>query len=341
MIRRQILALLPFGLALTLLLSLGGCGRPHAWGDTNSLIVGADDVLWEEIQEEVEEALEPRAFTVRNERIFNLSQSSPRESRWARLREFRQVLLIGSESDPWIATALDRARAVPTERPALVQAHDVWARGQLVTIFLVSADAPAEGARALLPEARALLLEQFRDYSRRRMFASGADTVGRDTLARTAGFSILLPRVYVAGRSENVLVFRNDFPDPSELIRSVLVTWREVGTTPVSAEAALDWREEVAQRFYDPPPVTERERIESGEVEVGGAAGVEVRGAWSSPPDAWPAGGPFITRIVRCPGQNRDYLLDSWVYAPGRDKYEYLVQLETILDTFDCRHPLG
>lgn len=330
----------PLCLVLGLALFAAGCNRTQAWGEANSLIVGAPDPLWDDLQDDVEQALEPRAFTVRNERIFNLTQNSPHDARWRRLREFRQVLLIGSDTDPWVATAIERARELPAERPALVQVHDVWARGQLVTIFLVAAGAEQEGVRALLPQARALLLEQYHEYVQRRMYASGADTLARDTLARTAGFSLLLPRVYVAGRTGNVLVFRNDFPDPSELIRSVLVSWRPRGEVAPEVDEALAWREEVAQRFYDPPPVTERE-VRSRRVEVGGGAGIEIQGTWSSPPDAWPAGGPFITRVLDCPAQDRVYLLDSWLYAPGRDKYEYLVQLQTILDSFDCRRPLG
>jgi hypothetical protein len=327
-------------LGAALLLSAGACDRPQAWGEANSLIVGMTEPLWAELQEDFEEALEPRAFTVRNERIFNLTQIAPDDTRWRRLREFRQVLLVGSETDPWVVTALERAREVPAERPALVQANNVWARGQLVTIFLVAEDAAEEGVRALLPQAREVLLEQFHRYALQRMFASGADTVGRDTLARTAGFSLLLPQVYVAGRTGDVVLFRNDFPDPSQLIRSMLVTWRPLGEVAASVGDALAWRDAVGESFYDPPPITDRE-VESRGVEVGGASGIEVQGVWSSPPDAWPAGGPYITRVLECPQQRRVYLVDGWVYAPGRDKYEYLVQLQTILDTFDCRHPAG
>jgi len=327
-------------LVAALVLSAGACDRPQAWGDTNSLIVGMAEPLWAELQEEFEEALEPRAFTVRRERIFNLTQISPEDARWRRLREFRQVLLVGSETDPWVATALERARELPAERPTLVQVNNVWARGQLVTIFLVAEDAAEEGVRALLPQARELLLEQFHLWAQQRMFASGADTVGRDTLARTAGFSLLLPQVYVAGRTGDVVVFRNDFPDPSQLIRSILVTWRPLGEVAPTTGGALDWRDAVGSEFYDPPPITDRE-VESRDVEVGGASGIEVQGVWSSPPDAWPAGGPYITRVLECPQQGRVYLVDSWVYAPGRDKYEYLIQLQTILDSFDCRQPAG
>jgi hypothetical protein len=63
---------------------------------------------------------------------------------------------------------------------------------------------------------------------------------------------------------------------------------------------------------------------------------VEVRGIWSSDEKGWPGAGLFRTRVVSCPDQDRTYLVDAWLYAPGVEKYEYVVQLETILDSFEC-----
>jgi hypothetical protein len=69
-----------------------------------------------------------------------------------------------------------------------------------------------------------------------------------------------------------------------------------------------------------------------------GYIALEIRGQWRNPPDrGWPAGGPFITRAAVCEGQDRAYLMDAWLYAPGVEKYEYMIQLETILQTFRCR----
>jgi hypothetical protein len=39
---------------------------------------------------------------------------------------------------------------------------------------------------------------------------------------------------------------------------------------------------------------------------------------------------------VPCPAQDRLYLLDAWLYAPGKEKYQYMIQLETLLGTFEC-----
>ena len=41
-------------------------------------------------------------------------------------------------------------------------------------------------------------------------------------------------------------------------------------------------------------------------------------------------------RAIVCEDQDRMYLLDAWLYAPGKEKYEYMIQLETILDSFSC-----
>ncbi len=99
----------------------------------------------------------------------------------------------------------------------------------------------------------------------------------------------------------------------------------------------LDWRLSLSRDYYaDEQLVTE-------EVEPGRAAGDdarEIHGIWESPPGAWPAAGPFLTRTRACPGQDRLYLIDSWLNAPGRDKYEYMLQPRYILDSFECEPAL-
>jgi len=77
--------------------------------------------------------------------------------------------------------------------------------------------------------------------------------------------------------------------------------------------------------------------VDAGPFQFRGRPAYQIRAIWSNPPELqWPAAGPFVTRAVICPQQNRMYLLDAWLYAPGKDKYEYMIQLETILDSFQC-----
>jgi hypothetical protein len=39
---------------------------------------------------------------------------------------------------------------------------------------------------------------------------------------------------------------------------------------------------------------------------------------------------------VPCPAQDKTYFIDAWLFAPGKKKYEYMIQLQTILNSFRC-----
>lgn len=328
--------LLPTLLVLTVL-GAAGCDKPQPLGDVNALIVGVPDADWPALRDDVEAALEPRAFTVRDERIFRVTQVDPTGPYWGDVRRFRQVLLIGEPGDEWIAQALAEARHQPAQLPAVVEAENVWARGQRVLAMVVPPGSSTAAVRPLLPAVGETILRDYQDFIRQRMFASGIDRERVATLRQEAGFELVTPTVYRLERPDaGTYLFINDQPDPAQLQRVVLVAERSPTAAAPDAATLLDWREQAARQYYQPPQLTNRERIESREIATeGGARGVEVQGAWSSPPGEWPAGGPFLARALTCP-DGRAFLLDAWVYAPGRDKYEYVLQLSTILDSFAC-----
>ena len=321
-------------------LALGGCDKTGAYGDVNSIIVGASMELWDEVGETVTTGLEPTIFTVRDERTFKITWQDPLGADWDILREFKQVLLIGTLADPWIAEAMEESEvtnAEPVGVPGVVQLIDVWARGQLVTVLLLSPGQGAAEVEAHVGELGALFDGQYRTYARTRMFVSGRDSLLADTLRAVGGFMLDLPRVYRWDYQDSIFIFRNDNPDPAELIREIAVTWRSPIAGPLPDSAILDWRLSLTRTYYAD------EQMVADELPPGrnlSDDAYELRGIWESPPDAWPAAGPFLTRTKVCPDQNRTYLLDSWLYAPGKDKYEYMLQLEYILDSFQCEEGL-
>lgn len=330
--RRLGAALLALGLV-----GLGGCDKPQALGDANAVIVAVPEAQWPEIEDAVESALEPRTFTVRDERIFRVTPVDPEGPYWEETRRFQQVLLIGEPGDEWVAQTLRAAGRQPTDLPAVVEARNVWARGQRVAALVVPPGASAAAAVPLLPAVGDTLMQRYRSFIQQRMFASGADSIRAQALERDAGFGLLTPAVYRMEQPDpNTFLFINDQPDPAQLQRVVTVTTRPAQEVTATPEGVLQWREETAQRYYQPPQLTDEERMErAGRESVDRAEYVQIHGVWSSPPGAWPAAGPFITRLHTCP-DGHAYLLDAWVYAPGREKYEYMFQVNTILDTFRC-----
>ena len=318
-------------------LTLAGCDQKSvAYGDANSIIAVMSPELWAQVSEDVYGALEQTIQTVREEKTFTVTYQDPGAEEWGNLRRFRQMLLVGTDADPWIAQALATARE-PVDGPGMSQVYDVWSRGQNVTVVLLSEAEALDEIRGYLPEIRALLDEQFRQYARSRMFMTGPDTALADTLMAEAGFSLLLPVVYKWAQNDSVYVFRNDNPDPSELIRQIAVTWRSPVPPDVTADGILAWRSEMVQGYYSQPQAVELENLTSRAFTQGGNDALEVQAIWTNPPELpWPAAGPFITRAVTCSAQDRVYLVDAWLFAPGKEKYEYMIQLETILDSFQC-----
>lgn len=170
------------------------------------------------------------------------------------------------------------------------------------------------------------------------MFMSGRDTALADTLWRQSRFAVVVPEVYDwRQETDSVFIFRNDNPDPSELIRQVTISWRSPIPQGFSQDDALAWRQELSDRYFSYPQIVDTTFSSSRQLQVGDMMLDEFQASWSNPPtDLYPAAGPFVVRWIECPTQNRLYLVDAWLYAPSKEKYQYMLQLETILDSFRC-----
>jgi hypothetical protein len=321
-------------LFLAAALLLPGCGETRqAMGTTTSVIVLTTDSVWAAIGDSVMGALGPRIFTVRDERTFEVTHVSPQDPQWHELRRFRQVVSIGTAEDGWVQPVLGRGDAPAS---GVASARDVWARNQIARAIVVP---PGAGPEAALPHVATVahaIDSVFRAGALQRMYLSQPDTALRDSLRRSHGFGILLPNIYRGlTRDEDVHLFQSSTQIGGDLVRSVLVSSRP-GLLPLSADAALAWRDSVAATQYRPAQATERDRIESTEVRTAGQPAIEVQGIWDVSDPGWPMSGPFITRMIHCPAGDRTYLVDAWIYGPSRAKYEYMIQLQTILNTFEC-----
>ena len=317
---------------------LAGCGEePRAWGEVNSIIAVTSQEQWAALGEMVESAMETTVITVRSEKTFRVTHQAPEGDNWGRLQRFRQLLLIGTPDSPWLADALALTDRESFNPPELIQVGDVWARGQNATLLLLPSEGAA-GAQELMEPLHDLLDDQYRQWVHSQQFQSGQDSVLADTLWNEAGFGLLLPEVYQHRIVDAVHIFRNDNPTPSELIRQITVAWKSPAPEELSQEEVLAWRADVVDRHFIYDQVVDMDMAQTRRLQMGEQVLDEFRAVWANPPgDLFPAGGPLIVWSVPCPAQDRHYLVDAWLYAPGKDKYRYLLQLENILNSFRCR----
>jgi hypothetical protein len=327
---------LPISLTIIALASLAlpGCKAPQSFGERNSIIAHADPDLWEEVGPEVMEALEQRVFTTRKERKFEVTFVAVGDTLWENMRVWQQLVVLGTPDDPVVERLLAASQTPDAEPPAIVQARDIWARNQQASVLLLPAASQAEAVRGLLPELYTLLERQYDEWVLERMYTTGVNDSLSAALAES-GFTLRLPNVYLYALEDSVFRFGNPYRQgDTDLLRSILLTWRS-GLEVVTPEWLRAWRDEIDETSYTTPQDVLSEGLRSATIEVDGLTGLELRGLWQDRSD-FPAAGPFITRAIACPKQNRTYLMDAWLFAPGRDKYPYLRQLEILLDSFRC-----
>jgi hypothetical protein len=336
---RQFLRIRGSGIAIAAVLAgaagMAACGLSSAMGEANSLILVAEDALWAAVEEDTYAALERTVYTTRDEKIFNVTQTDPESPEIGQLLLWRQVLVFGTPDDSRVRLIAEKAGRASVEPGETVQAQNVWARGQLATAVVLEPGREEESWREQLPGLSEHLEEQFRAYVLNRMFTSGVDTATSDFLRAQFGFTLEVPRVYqLVDRGDGVVLIRNDNPDPSELIRSILIQRGEAVDSMFPSMVYL-WRAAVDDIQYNVPQDFDVLGGTGRSFDLNGSEAVEARGVWKDRA-AYPAAGPFVARAVRC-GDDVIYL-DAWLYSPNprRSKYEYMMQLEEILDSFTC-----
>lgn len=341
-------------MSCALLASVTSCDKSPAFGEPNSLIVVSEPGLWAQLEQETYDALEPTLFTTRDERTFNVTHAAADGTDVEQLLLWKQVVVFGAPGDERVATIAAEAGVEPTPGE-IVQALDVWARGQLATAVVLVPGNEAGSWRAALPEVSRILDAAYRQFATSRMFVSGVDTALARQVRDRFGAALRAPMIYHGTIDDaGIIRLRNDRPDPSDRIRSVLIERREVGAAadstavasagalaPLDPETLFAWRASVDSVMYNVPQSIERVPVEPRRFDVDGAEALEVRGTWHDE-GSFPAAGPFVVRAVRCPaagGQPAStWFFDAWLYSPNAraSKYEFMLQLEEILDSFRC-----
>jgi hypothetical protein len=310
-----------------------GCERlPSVDGPLHEVVVVAAPERWVEFERRTRRALEQRVSGVRDERVFALVHQEPYAEGWEERSRAPLLLVLGEPQDAWMEEALAKAGPAPGE-PGPRRAPDVWAQGQVVNLLVLS-EAPTDRELGRqLATVYAQLHADFRSMVRARLYAAGANTELADTLWEREGFGILVPDSYTLRRADSIFLFS---PDSAAAVEQrIAVTWTSPAPS-LELDEVLAWRARTAREHYGAPQQVGA-RVTAERLSRAGYVALEIRGQWTRPAESGERQeGSLLTRVAVCEGQNRAYLLDSWLHTPEPATYEYVVQLETILDTFRC-----
>jgi hypothetical protein len=323
-----------FLLSCPLLLSACGEGPPTE-GNAHEVVAVVAAERWGELERPVRDAIERRVSGVSDERVFTVVHQEPYGEGWEERSRAPQLVLIGTFADPWIQEALDEAET-PLRDPGLARVLGVWADRQVANVVVLPEAGDDDHLEEHLAGVYAQLHADFRAIVRMEMYASGANTELADSLWETEKFGVLIPNSYAWSRTDSTFLFWPEDEAEADVERRVSVTWMNPAPPSFEIDEVLAWRERTARAYYGAPQEVVG-RVTAERLAFAGYVALEVRGQWTRRTESGETQeGSLLTRVAVCEGQNRAYLLDSWLHTAAAETYEYVVQLETILDTFRC-----
>ena len=344
-----------------------GCSRGPAYGSPNAIIAVVSPSVAEEVTPILREALEREVRTTRPERIFEVTFTTPEAlgefRRWGRLIVVEP--LEGAVLVPELVDAPAGAGQV------VERVEDPWARGQ--TVHVLAARGPAETVRLVESMADSLFEEIHADFVAHqadRMWASGPDSALFRSMTDELGFGIVMPRVYhpaPGSAPPDSRVWYNGDPR-----RIVAVHWTDL-PAGLTADTVLALRRAWGAEIYpgdviagglagsgddapgEPgasvpadtdgagtagpadtaaaaPAAADAEPIEVSRIRLDGGEAIRLQGMWYE--EGGVDAGVFV--LVAVPCGERLVLLDGNLYAPDREKYPYVLQLDRIFQTFRC-----
>jgi len=302
--------------------------KPHTVGITSEVLVVTNDVHWKGC---VGDSI--RAFFGQDvpglpqvEPIFtlpNIPISSVNNKMFKRHRNLFIVEYNDSLKKPYVETK-----------------KDLWAAPQRVIKINTPDD---KGFFDIFNEHKNAFMTLFHDNEIRRIqqtFEDGQDIKIRNRMMRNYDFSVVVPRgFFVAAKYDDFIWLRKETPVNSQ---GLMIYTEDYKSTEQFKHKSIMMRRNRMTRKHIPGPkdgsyMITSKLIESHSKEItfNGKYGVETRGLWEVEGDFM--GGPYMSYTFVDEKRNKLITLDGYVYSPGKDKRDLLLQLEAIMKSIEIQ----
>lgn len=360
--RRSLLATALAGLIL--LTGLAGCGnadyRPLASGPEGVVTIVMDSTRWNgSVGEAVRANIAPYLNTLpAPERAFDLKHVSlTSEQVFDNVKTQKNVVFLAPLSDSTREASFMRTRlsqeaeeAVQQGQTAVVAKPNLWRQQQRV--FFVTAASP-QGLIDALQEKGNRIRESFHDITLARMqsemFERERQYTLEDTLMQQHGFAVNVQHDYQVAidtttASAGFVWLRRILSDTR---RGLFVYYEEnADPSQLSPEWVYATRDSLTKRYLQGNvggfvKVDYRRPLETENRDFLGRYAFVTRGLWYMVGEdengelfQYGGGGPFVNYAFYDQAQERIYMIDGMVFAPGYDKRTFLRQMEVIAQTF-------
>lgn len=327
-----------FMIIILALLILVSCSiKPRGWWEEGVIAVMADSTDWAQIQGNLRSTFERVVRTPQIERTYNVKYVTDAE--FSRYTEFRYLVLAATlESEGEIGKLVGQAITDPEVRRGVeegeyyvIPQRNQWAKNQLMAI-LVAKDIPSlkEQIEANSDFIYGIFDSDFKEFTLEEMFERSEQKELENRLMTTYGWSFRLQRDYFPVQefpNDGFMWFRRMLPE-----RWIFIRWIDGGdSTLLTQEWVLRERNRIGSEYYGGDKIADKYLFSQRTTFLGREALITT-GLWEN--DTKVAGGPFKNYTFFDPLSRRIYMIDTAVYAPGRDKVPFLRRMDIVAHTF-------
>ena len=325
---------------------------PNAFGKTNQINVIADKDVWEG---PVGDTLRyyfgsPYLLLPQPEPLFDLRHLTPENLTADPLkRELRTYMILANLNDENSPTARlvksdlgseSQRRAKEDPKYNTTLGRDKWAKGQLLVYsFALSEDALINNIKKNFPALMKKINEADRPTIESKVYAAGVDFPLMDKVKEKFGIDMRIPKDYfIATQDSNTMWLRYE---PKDLSSNILISQLEYNDQSQLTEAGI---KEVMNRIGKEYVTTEIENsymrindkdlpVFTKQMDINGNFALEARGIWDIVNDYM--GGPYLSYLIHKKDTNELYFVQGFVYAPGKEKRDYMQNLELIFSSIN------
>lgn len=322
-----------------------------AMGRINTVVVLCDDELWEG---EIGDTLDyyfASAYPVlpAPEPFFDLKHFSSEDLNAEPLRrEFRNFLVIADVSDTSSAvTRMLRKDFGPEKFSKALNDPEFntsvglnkWARGQIIVyLFGNGRDALDKAIKEHFPAIAKRINKNDEPALAASVYGSMNDNQRiADIIRDSFGINLRVPSLYVkAIEDENFLWIRADQKDVNQSL--VFRKFKYTDKSQLTKDNLIKMRNDYGKEYIttsseDAYMVTNIKDLPVYEYvqPINDIYAVEIRGIWETENDFM--GGPFISYALLNEPKGEIIFIDAFVFAPGKDKRDYMQQLDYIVKT--------
>jgi hypothetical protein len=326
-------------------------GQPTAFGPMNQLVVVADSSLWTSAVGDTFDYYFAAAYPIlpQPEPIFDIKYFTPQQlMNIKERRELRTYVFLAdlaqtnSPLTRLVEEDMGKEKISDVRREngyTVTVGKDKWAKGQLLVYM---AGSSPEALVRSIKQQYAAIIQQIRKEDGPRLdagiFMGGVNDTLQDYLRLQTGVNMKIPHDYFRAMyspEKQVMWLRKETEDVSYNIMVQVIPY--TSETQLTKEGIKILRNELGRFVASEIPNTYMV-INDVDLPMLFNVGVyqnyysvEARGIWEMRNDFM--GGPFLSILTLNPNNNKLYLIDGFVYAPGEDKREIMQQLEYIMRT--------